>query len=47
MMEAILVLASVLQRFKLSPARPGAEFPKPKPLITLRPEAVPLLLTRR
>lgn len=44
MMEAILVVVSVVQRFRLAPSGP---FPTPKPLITLRPEAVPLRITLR
>ena len=47
MMEAILVVASVVQQYRLRPSNPGAAFPLPKPLITLRPESVPLLITRR
>jgi hypothetical protein len=44
MMEALLVLAAILQRYSLS--LPGA-FPTPKPLLTLRPEAVRLRISRR
>ncbi|KAG2496159.1 hypothetical protein HYH03_005761 [Edaphochlamys debaryana] len=54
MMEAMLVLAAVLQRYSLElPAAAGAGagadrgFPKPKPLITLRPEAAVLRITPR
>jgi len=47
MMEAMLVVAAVLQRYQLSPPSPGAPFPQPKPLITLRPEAVPLRISPR
>ncbi|GLI60636.1 hypothetical protein VaNZ11_002833 [Volvox africanus] len=65
MMEAMLVLGAVLQRYRLlltlpapqslsGPARAAetnsdlpASFPKPKPLLTLRPEAVVLWVTRR
>lgn len=46
MMEAVLVLAAVLQRYRLQPL-PGAAFPTAQPQITLRPEAVRLLLRRR
>ncbi len=47
MMEAIVVLASIIQRYKLAPSRASPAFPLPKPLITLRPEGVPLLITPR
>lgn len=46
MTEAILVLAAVLDRFRLQPL-PGAAFPEAQPQITLRPARVPLLLRRR
>lgn len=47
MVEAVLVLAALLQRYELAPA-PGAGFPRPKALLTLRPDGVPLrVLTRR
>lgn len=46
MTEAILVLATVLDRFRLQPL-PGAAFPEAQPQITLRPASVPLLLRRR
>ncbi|KAL4425407.1 hypothetical protein ABPG75_009423 [Micractinium tetrahymenae] len=46
MTEAILVLAAVLDRFRLHPL-PGAAFPEAQPQITLRPASVPLLLRRR
>jgi hypothetical protein len=46
MMEAVLVLASVLQQYQLQPL-PGAAFPEAQPQITLRPAAVRLLLRRR
>ncbi len=46
MMEAILVLASILQRFDLRPAAPGL-FPTPRPQITLRPDEVQLKLQLR
>ena len=45
-MEAVLVLAAVLQRFRVQPL-PGAAFPAARPQITLRPDAVRLLLRRR
>jgi len=47
MMEAILVIASVVQRYRLEPSSSSRAFPQPKPLITLRPEAVPLLILPR
>lgn len=47
MMEAILVVASVLQRYKLKPVSSRPDFPKPKPLITLRPEAVHISISPR
>ena len=43
MLEAVMVLASVLQRFKLSPV-PGAASPAAEPRITLRPSAVELVV---
>lgn len=46
MLESVLVLAAVLQRVRLAPL-PGAAFPAAAPQITLRPEAVRLLLRRR
>ncbi len=46
-MEAIIVLAAILQRYEMSPAAPGAAFPRPAPLLTLRPEAVRLKLVPR
>lgn len=46
MMEAVLVLAAVLRHWRLEPL-PGATFPAPQPQITLRPNAVRLLLRRR
>jgi len=45
--EAVLVLATALQTYRLDPPTPGAPFPTPKPLITLRPESVPLRIRRR
>eukprot|EP00198_Chlamydomonas_reinhardtii_P000787 XP_001690122.1 cytochrome P450 [Chlamydomonas reinhardtii] len=52
MMEALLVLAALLQRYSLAlpPAAgssSGGAFPKPKPLLTLRPEAVVLRISPR
>jgi cytochrome P450 len=47
MMEALLVLSALLQRFEVEPLHPGAPFPKPKALLTLRPEGVPLRIKRR
>jgi len=46
MMEAILVVAALLQRYELRPA-PGGAFPAPKALLTLRPEGVPLRVLAR
>lgn len=47
MVEAVIVLASVLRRFELRPP-PGGGFPSPKALLTLRPAGVPLrVLPRR
>ncbi len=46
MMEAVLVLASILQRYELCRV-PGAPFPLPDPSITLRPQSVRVLLRRR
>lgn len=46
MMEAILVVAALLQRYELRPP-PSAGFPRPKALLTLRPEGVPLTVARR
>ncbi len=46
MMEAVLVLATVLARYQLDPL-PGASFPQPVPQITLRPACVRLLLRKR
>ena len=43
MLEAVVVLASILQRFRLSPV-PGAAFPAAEPRITLRPSAVELVV---
>jgi cytochrome P450 len=47
MTEAVLVLAMMLQRYELPPVTPTAGFPRAKPLLTLRPEAVSLRLLRR
>jgi cytochrome P450 len=47
MTEAILIVAMLLQRYELQPMTPAAGFPRPKPMLTLRPEAVPLRITRR
>jgi hypothetical protein len=47
MTEAVLVLAMLLQRYELQPVSPAAGFPRPKPMLTLRPEAVPLRVVRR
>lgn len=44
MMEACLVIASTLQRFRLEAV---GSFPTPKPLITLRPESVVLRIRKR
>ncbi|KAK9842342.1 hypothetical protein WJX81_007701 [Elliptochloris bilobata] len=46
MLEAVVVLASMLQRFRLSPL-PGAAFPAAEPRITLRPSAVELIVDPR
>lgn len=46
MMEAVLVLAQIVQQYQLRPL-PGAAFPQPQPQITLRPDRVRLLLRRR
>jgi len=46
MLEAVVVLASVLQRFRLAPV-PGAAFPAAEPRITLRPAAVELIVDPR
>jgi len=45
MMEALLVLACILQKVQLSPV-PGNAFPSADPRITLRPSEVPLLIDR-
>jgi hypothetical protein len=47
MTEAVLVLALLLQRYELHPVSPAAGFPRPKPMLTLRPEAVNLRVTAR
>jgi cytochrome P450 len=46
MMEAVLVLAMVIQGYELV-AVPGAPPPQPDPRITLRPKRVRLLLRKR
>lgn len=46
MIEAVLVVAALLQRYELRPPPNGA-FPRPKALLTLRPDAVPLTVARR
>ncbi|EFN57207.1 hypothetical protein CHLNCDRAFT_51282 [Chlorella variabilis] len=46
MLEAVLVVASILQQYRLEPL-PGAPFPAARPQITLRPDSVRLLLRRR
>lgn len=47
MTEAVLVLALLLQRYELQPVSRAAGFPRPQPMLTLRPEAVPLRVVRR
>jgi hypothetical protein len=47
MTEAVLVLALLLQRYELQPVSPAAGFPRPKPMLTLRPEAVNLRVIAR
>jgi hypothetical protein len=47
MMEAVLVIAALVRKFELRPAPQQPDFPQPAPLITLRPQQVPLLLTER
>lgn len=46
MMENVLVMAAILQRFKLEPL-PGAAFPPSEPRITLRPSRFDLVLRKR
>ena len=46
MLEAVVILASILQRFRLSPL-PGAAFPAAEPRITLRPAVVELVVDQR
>ncbi|KAI8472926.1 MAG: cytochrome P450 [Monoraphidium minutum] len=46
MIEAVLVLAALLQRYRLAPP-PNAGFPRPKALLTLRPDGVPVAVSRR
>lgn len=43
MMENVLVLAAILQRFRLRPL-PGAVFPQAEPRITLRPSRFDLVM---
>lgn len=45
--EAVVVVAMVLQRFSLVPADQGQRFPQPQPLITLRPQSVRVRLRPR
>lgn len=45
--ESILVVAMAIQRFSLVPYEQGQRFPQPQPLITLRPESVPVRLLPR
>jgi cytochrome P450 len=45
--EAVLVVAMVLQHFSLAPAGQGQRFPQPQPLITLRPATVRVRINRR
>lgn len=45
--EAVVVLAMILQRFSLAPEDPGQRFPQPQPLITLRPKSVRVRLLQR
>jgi hypothetical protein len=47
MTEAVLVLAMLLQRYELQPVSPAAGFPRAKPMLTLRPEGVPLRMLPR
>lgn len=46
MMEAVLVLAAVVQKFQLQPVD-GVMFPTPSPILTLRPDAVTVRLVPR
>ena len=45
--EAVVVVAMILQRFSLAPEDPGQRFPQPQPLITLRPRSVRVRLLKR
>lgn len=45
--EAVVVVAMVLQRFSLEPVEQGQRFPQPQPLITLRPQSVRVRLQAR
>eukprot|EP00775_Hariotina_reticulata_P008971 gene8971-9146_t len=47
MTEAVIILAMLLQRYELKPVTPAAGFPRAKPMLTLRPEAVPLRICIR
>ena len=47
MTEAVLMLAAILQRFRLSPGGPGGRFPQADPRITLRPKDVFVTLALR
>lgn len=47
MVEVLTVLAGLLQQWELQPPGPGAPFPQPAALITLRPAAVELMLVPR
>jgi cytochrome P450 len=47
MVEGMLVVASVLQRYRLEPPSSWADFPEAEPLITLRPKAVRVKLRAR
>lgn len=47
MMEGLLLVAMILQRWRLVPPDRDAAFPSPAPLITLRPERVELRLRTR
>ncbi len=47
MIETVIVVAALLQRFEVAPG-PGGAFPRARALLTLRPEGVPLrVLPRR
>ena len=47
MTEAVLMLAAILQQFKLSPSGEDGQFPATDPRITLRPKNVFITLTLR